>query len=322
LFEIDGPAAYLDTEKPRPMTSDGTHLRHSALVYESPDEYVERSVAFLKEGFEAGEGAVVVTTRSTLAAVREGLGSDAEQATFVDAASAYTRPARTLAACHLLYAEQLRRTPALRSVADIQFGPDAGEWHLWVGFESVFNRCFAHLPAWVVCAYNANLLADPVLESVGRTHPEVFDGDTWRPSDHFEDPADLLRATTPEPEVLRQLRPVPFGTDVESFREHLARELAAEQVPEAKAFEMLFAATEVAENARAHGGGIEAVRIARVRGRFVCEVVDRGSGFSDPAAGYLAPRTGRGSGLWVARQLTWNIEFFDSPAGFTARIWL
>ena len=29
-----------------------------------------------------------------------------------------------------------------------------------------------------------------------------------------------------------------------------------------------------------------------------------------------------GAGLWVARQLTWQIDFFRSPDGFTARIWL
>ncbi len=44
---------------------------------------------------------------------------------------------------------------------------------------------------------------------------------------------------------------------------------------------------------------------------------------SAPAgAGYLAARPGVGSGLWVARQLTWLIEFFQTPSGFTTRIWL
>ena len=61
--------------------------------------------------------------------------------------------------------------------------------------------------------------------------------------------------------------------------------------------------------------------VGRAQGRFVCEIVDRGDGFDDPAAGYLAPRKGIGVGLWVARQLTWRIEFFYSP-GFTTRIWL
>jgi hypothetical protein len=38
------------------MSSDDTALRHSALVYESQDDYVARSVTFLKEGLEAGDG--------------------------------------------------------------------------------------------------------------------------------------------------------------------------------------------------------------------------------------------------------------------------
>ncbi len=85
---------------------------------------------------------------------------------------------------------------------------------------------------------------------------------------------------------------------------------------------MLVAGTELATNALSHGGGIEAVRVGRADGRFVCEVIDRGSGFDDPVAGYLAPRQGAGSGLWVARQLAWRLEHFQSPNGFTVRIWL
>jgi hypothetical protein len=50
-------------------------------------------------------------------------------------------------------------------------------------------------------------------------------------------------------------------------------------------------------------------------------VVDRGQGFDDPLAGYLVPRDEIGTGLWVARQLAWRLEFFHSPRGFTARIW-
>ena len=58
--------------------------------------------------------------------MREALGSDAAHVRFVDVGAAYTRPARTLAAYHEVYARQLRKTPKLRAVADVQFGPDAG----------------------------------------------------------------------------------------------------------------------------------------------------------------------------------------------------
>jgi anti-sigma regulatory factor (Ser/Thr protein kinase) len=93
-------------------------------------------------------------------------------------------------------------------------------------------------------------------------------------------------------------------------------------VPEGKLLDMLLAAGEIAANAVEHGGGIEEVRVGRAAGRFVCEIVDRGNGFDDPAAGYIAPRAGVGTGLWVARKLTWRLEFFTSPRGFTARLWL
>jgi anti-sigma regulatory factor (Ser/Thr protein kinase) len=304
------------------MSSDRTELRHNAFVYESQDEYVARSAAFLREGLERGEGAIVANTRPGLAAMREALGPDAAQVTFVDVGSAYTRPARMLAAHHKVMAEQLRKTTSLRGVADVLYGPDPGEWDVWTGYEAVINRSFGHLPAWVLCTYNANGLPDPVLDGVWRTHPEVVAGDTWTTSDRYEQPDHLLRRITPLPEQLSDLRSIPFGHDLEQFRERLARELVAENVAEAKVLDMLLAATEIATNAMVHGGGVEEVRVGRSDGRFVCEIIDRGSGFDDPAAGYLAPRAGVGSGLWVARQLTWQIDFFESPRGFTARIWL
>jgi anti-sigma regulatory factor (Ser/Thr protein kinase) len=304
------------------MTCDHTALRHGALVYESQDEYVAFAVPFLKEGLEAGEGAVVAHTKPGLAAMHEALGPEADHVMFVDVSSAYTRPARTLARYHAVFRDQLGQSPALRAVADVQFGLDPSEWDLWTGYEAVFNRSFAHLPAWILCSYNANRTPDPVIDGVWRTHPEVVAGETWNQSDGYEDPDSLLRALTPEPRPLPGLRSIGLGRDLEEFRERLARELVAEKVAEAKVLDMLLASTEIAENAIEHGGGVEDVRVGRAEGRFLCEIVDRGSGFDDPAAGYLAPQPGVGRGLWVARQLAWRIEFFGSADGFTARIWL
>ena len=304
------------------MSSQRTTLRHNALVYWSQDEYLARAVPFLREGIETGEGAIVAHTKPGIAMMREALGRDAVDVTFVDVSAAYTRPARTLAAYHKVYAEQLAHTPTLRAVADVQFGPDPAEWDLWTGYEAVFNRSFGHLPAWVLCSYDANGTPDPIIDGVWRTHPEVADGDSWGASSRYEEPDRLLRRIAPTPAAVVGLRSLPFGRSVEDVRERLAPELAAEGVSAARALDMLLAVTEVADNAIRHGGGIEDLRIGRAGGRLVCEIVDRGTGFDDPAAGYLAPRDGLGAGLWVARQLTWQIDVFHSPAGFTARIWL
>jgi anti-sigma regulatory factor (Ser/Thr protein kinase) len=296
-------------------------LRHNAFVYESDDEYLGRTAEFLKEGLEAGEGAIVGNTRNGLAMMRDALGPDAERVAFFDVTSTYTRPARTVATYYGVFAEQLRKAPSVRAVANVQFGPTRADWDEWTGYEAITNLAYSHLPVWVLCTYNANGLPDPILDAVWRTHPEVLSGD-WQASDHFEDPSSLVRDVTPEPEPLPELQSFSVGDDLEVFRERLARELVAEQVPDARALDMLVAATEVAANAVRHGSGIEEVRVGRADGRFVCEVIDRGDGFDDPVAGYLAPREGTGSGLWVARQLAWRVEFFRSPEGFTSRIWL
>src|ERR687885_10431 len=98
------------------MTPDGTALRHNAFVYESHDQYLARAVPFLRQGLEAGEGAIVAHTKPGMAMMREALGPDAAHVTFVDVSSAYTRPARTLAAYHKVYGQQLQKTPKLRAV--------------------------------------------------------------------------------------------------------------------------------------------------------------------------------------------------------------
>jgi anti-sigma regulatory factor (Ser/Thr protein kinase) len=304
------------------MSPESHHaLRHGAFVYDGEDEYVDRSVAFLREGLATGEGALVGHTRDGIAIMRDALGPDAKRVAFVDVGSVYTRPARAVAAYYTTFLDELRKAPSVRAVADLQLSPTPGDWDEWIGYEAVTNVAYSHLPVWVVCTYDANGLPDAILDSVWRTHPEVLT-DRWLASERFEDPSDLLRRTTAEPEPLPGLRSCWAGEDLEGFREQLARELAAEKVPEAKGLEGLVAGSEIAENALLHGAGIEEVRVGHAYGRFVCEVVDRGSGFDDPAAGYFPPREGTGTGLWVARQLTWRLESFHAPGGFTTRIWL
>src|SRR6476469_3195143 len=227
------------------MSPDGTALRHNALVYESKDKYLARAVPFLKAGIEAGEGAVVAHTKPGLAMMREALGPEAARVTFLDVRGAYTRPARTLAAYHTVYVEQLRMTPTLRAVADVQFGPDPNEWALWTGYEAVFNRSFGHLAAWVLCSYDANGTPDPIIEGVWQTHPEVVAGDSWNSSDRYEDPDHLLRRVNPAPAPLTDLRPIPFRPGAEGLREQLARELAADKLSEAQSLDLLLAATEI-----------------------------------------------------------------------------
>src|SRR2546429_301834 len=76
------------------MSSDGTALRHNALVYESKDEYLARAVPFLKAGIEAGEGAVVAETKPGGARRREGPAPPARRVSFLPRRGPPTPPAR------------------------------------------------------------------------------------------------------------------------------------------------------------------------------------------------------------------------------------
>jgi hypothetical protein len=69
---------------------------------------------------------------------------------------------------------------------------------------------------------------------------------------------------------------------------------------------------------------VRAFRIGRVGERFVCEIADAGEGFHDPFAGYLPPvlQARDGAGLWVARQLTSQLELHSEPDGLTVRLWI
>lgn len=299
--------------------AEDSALRHNAFVYDTEDEYLAVAVAFLEEGLAQGEGAVVANTRPGIAALRDALGPLASGVRFVDVSRAYTRPVKTLAAYHQVYAEELSRAGSLRAVADVQFGPDPREWELWTGYEAVFNRSFAHLPAWVLCSYKSAGLPAEVRDGIWRTHPQVVAGGAWCDSPSYDgvnqpmQPSEQRQALT-DPQV------IPAGDDVEALREHLARSLGVRGLPAARVLELLLASTEILVNAHRHGDGVQAVRVGRVGSRYACEVVDNGPGFDDPTAGYLPPRAGRGVGLWVARQLTWDIEFFHTSEGFTARI--
>jgi anti-sigma regulatory factor (Ser/Thr protein kinase) len=204
----------------------------------------------------------------------------------------------------------------------VQYGQLASEWDEWAAYEAISNVAYAHLPCWVVCTYNGSTTPGRMLDAVWRTHPEMI-GDDPESSDYFESPADFVRRLTPRPAPLPGLRTVPAGDDLQSFREHLAGAMTADNVPPAPALDMLVAATEVAANAIKHGGGLRQLRVGTVHCRFVCEIGDHGSGFDDSLAGYVVPRDEHaGSGLWVARQLSWRLELIESPEGFAVRLWL
>jgi hypothetical protein len=103
------------------------------------------------------------------------------------------------------------------------------------------------------------------------------------------------RARTPAADDVSRLSAVPGETDARALRARLLAEMAAAEVPEERAHNMLIAWRGPGQRAP-HGGGARALRIGRVGSQFVCEISDHGAGLDDLLAGYLPPHSGHARG--------------------------
>jgi anti-sigma regulatory factor (Ser/Thr protein kinase) len=306
------------------MPSLDAHLRHEALVYDSDDELVGAVVPYLEAGIAAGAPTVAVMNRSNWAMLRDALGPASSQVSYTDCDAFYTRPIKAIAA----YDATLRsyaaagRQPA-RVVGELPWGPTEREWREWTGYEALVNRALAHHDVTVLCTYDARVLPTRLVAAAYQTHPEVVNGER-EVSGFYEHAEELLHALAgpaidvPDPPSLE------LCDDVATYRERLSSALAVANVPQTRALDMLLAATEAFTNALTHGGGPSSLAAGTVDGWFVCEVSDAGPGLDDPLAGYIPPgqSAGRGSGLWVARQLVSRLELIPLEPGLKVRLWL
>jgi anti-sigma regulatory factor (Ser/Thr protein kinase) len=299
-------------------------LRHDAFLYDCDATFVAQMGAHLDVGLRAGAHAVAITTRHNLGLLRESLGANSDNVVYVDRDEWYQHPARVLAGFdRVLRDAEAAGAPSVYAIGEVGFGTTPREWDRWTAYEATIDRAFAGRKLEVLCPYDERVLPAAVLDGACATHEHVIT-DARRPSAAHVDAVTAVRAHTPAPEPLPQLRALVAPDATHGLRGLLAAEMAADGVPHAAARGMLLAASEVFTNARQHGGGTTSLRVGRVGTHFVCEIADAGAGLDDPLAGYLPPRRGQpsGAGLWVARLATSAIEFLrPDSGGLTVRLW-
>jgi anti-sigma regulatory factor (Ser/Thr protein kinase) len=297
---------------------------HNLSVYDDDTDLRARAAPFLQAGIDAGDAVITVVDQRKWALLRGALGPAAEQTSYIDRDAFYTRPEDALFAYDARMRQLVRDgAPRVRVWAEFPVSANREEADAWIAYEAILNHAFAHHPVQLLCGYDAREHAEAVLEGAWRTHPQVL-GEAWAENPRYHDPAQVVRALTPDAGPLPDLRALPLPTDTAGFRRVLLEEMAADGVAGPEAQNLLVAAGEIMANARRHGNGARALRVGRVDGRFVCELADHGPGISDPLTGYLPPRPGHGdgAGVWVARQLTDRLEFVSTPEGFATRLWV
>ncbi|MFG1602790.1 anti-sigma factor RsbA family regulatory protein [Actinoplanes sp. NPDC049265] len=284
---------------------DAVPFTHSAFLYDSPDDYRDFLVRFIREGVERGDAIAMAIQADRVELLREALGPEAAQVRFQPTEDWQIRPARSIGVwSRLLRTAATAGRPSARLINEIDF-----QDHLpsWVRAESASNVSLAGLNGHLLCPYDRGALPPDLITAARRTHPDLYDG-RWRDSDEFVEPRVLLAGIEepPYPAAGRPLVEVPVADSVADLRAHLRNQATAEGwLPPDRVEVLILALSELATNGIRHGGAHRDLRVWLNPEAVVCEVTDDGPDPPGPLAGYLPPVPGivGGMGLWLVGQI-------------------
>jgi anti-sigma regulatory factor (Ser/Thr protein kinase) len=295
-------------------------FRHEALIYRDSDEFLAATLAFLHEGLEVGEPALVAVSRANTALLEGELGSDAEAVRFADMESLGRNPARIVPFWRD-FVDRHGGRPARGVGEPIWPGRGADEVDECQRHESLLNLAFASAAAWsLLCPYDGGGLPDDVLESVSHSHAVVAHDGVSEPSADFEAHVDCYAG---------ELSDRPSGTagfefgraDLAEVRRRVEESAEAVGISSLDVAALVVAASELAANSVAHGGGAGTLRIWTEPGKLLIEIHDGGR-IEEPLVGRLHPTTTQrgGRGLWIANQLCDLVQIRSGEDGTAVRL--
>jgi anti-sigma regulatory factor (Ser/Thr protein kinase) len=212
-------------------------------------------------------------------------------------------------------------------VGEVGFGTEGRALDEWRRYEALLNHAMSPYPLWSLCAYDTQLLPDPVLATGELTHPFLRRQGVRAPNPARVDPAELMRRADSGAALAPEIEPtvmIPDVLDLDELHQDLAELLMIEGLGRERVDEVVLAVHEVVANGMRHGKPPVAVRVWFPRGRVVCTVTDGGAGFDDPFAGYVrgagAQLTEGRFGLWLARQFCDEVATSRTAEGFVVRL--
>ena len=292
-------------------------------MYCGESDFVERGAAFIHEGVDAGEPALILVDRRKIDRLRERLGGDSALVRFADMGMVGQNPARLIPAWRE-FVDDHHHDQALRGIGEPIWpgrGDDAlGECHR---HEALLNMAFADANLWVVCPYDVSALDPATIAMAERNHPFIDDAGGRRRSRTYPGDERLAApADDPLPEPPAAALGRTFGAqDLSGLRSWVGATAERLGLEAAAAQDLVLATSEIATNSVRYGGGGGSLRIWRRGGAVLCEVRDRGR-IDDPLAGRRKPVPGQksGYGLWIANQLCELVQIRTSSDGSVVRL--
>lgn len=302
---------------------------HAAAVIASDDELLGCCLPFLEEGLAAGDTTVLACPPETAELIGAGLGLSAgavENHPRIGLLDTRAPDALTVTR-RLIEAARGTGSGWLRVVGAVQFGPQPRTWREGCRYEAARNVLLAGEPLTGLCLYDSRILPEEVLDSARATHPDLVVGGTRHANPEFDDPTAYLRRLPVPREPVEGTPPVlaiAEATALVDLRHRLAAVLTVHVPDPDLAGDLHLAVSEVASNAFRHGVPPVSARVWVGPDQLICEISDRGVGFSDPLAGFQpahGPDLGRGGmGLWLARKLFDHVDLLPGPDGLTVRL--
>jgi anti-sigma regulatory factor (Ser/Thr protein kinase) len=295
-------------------------FRHEALIYSDADQFLAATVPFLTAALEAGEAAMVAVSERNTELLGAELGGDAEGVGFVAMEELGRNPARLIPFWRdFLEAQEGRPVRGIgeplwpgRGVAEI----DECQRH-----ESLLDLAFSSGAGWsLLCPYDDAALADEVLAAVSHSHRTVARDGTRQASGDYLAGVDCHAGELPrhpiDADVLAYDR-----SRLAAVRRQVERVARGAGIAPRETADLVVAASELAANSVAHGGGAGTLRTWRERERLLIEFEDRGR-IDDPLAGRRRPTPTQkgGRGLWLANQLCDLVQIRSSELGTTVRL--
>lgn len=295
---------------------------HEAYLYESAEQFLSGTTAFVQEGLDAGDAVLVAVDRTKIAALTRRLGTAARHVEFADMAAAGRNPARIIPLWSQFLGSHHHR--GVRGIGEPiwpeRTAPEMAECHL---HEQLLNVAFDDGPGWsLLCPYDVGRLAPEVVETAHRTHPHIAHPGGVDASPTYHQLADHpFRGELPAPPSTANH--MVFDTDrLRTMRQLVVSRARAAGLPEGKVQDLVLAVSELATNSIRHGAGKGTLQVWQEDDALLCDVSDTGRARWDPLVGRRCPRDGQvgGMGIWIANQVCDLVQVRSTKTGTSVRV--
>jgi anti-sigma regulatory factor (Ser/Thr protein kinase) len=299
----------------------GMGFQHEALIYADSAQFLAVAVPFLAAALEAGEPALVAVREANAQLLQRELGSAVDGLGFVAIEELGRNPARLVPFWRDFLDRQAAGGGARGISEPVWPGREDAEIDECQRHEYLLNLAFPPgARSSLLCAYDGSALANEVLAAVSCSHQAVLRDGSREPSDNYLRECDCYGGKLPRHPADAEV----FAYDrarLSALRKRVKQAAEGAGIEPRQAADLVAAASELAANSVAHGGGAGTMYVWREGGRLLIDFEDRGT-IEEPLAGRLQPAASQrgGRGLWLANQLCDLVQIRSGARGTTVRV--